>query len=146
MSLSFVTPVNLVFLLLLLFALALIVYGFVMRRRVAAAMFSPKLASLLSPANRFRYWCRAVLMLCALALLIVALAKPQWGTETRDIDRSGRDLLILVDVSISMLAEDATPNRLSVAVDGIRNFVERLRAGKPGCTADCGLRPFSQPT
>jgi len=127
MSVSFVTPLNLVFLLSLLFALALIVYGFVRRQKVAAATFSTNLASLLLPANRLRYWCRAVLTLCALALLVVALAKPQWGTETRDIDRSGRDLLLLVDVSISMLAEDATPNRLSVAIGGIRDFVERLR-------------------
>lgn len=52
------------------------------------------------------------LLLIALALGIVALARPQWGMRTETIYSNGRNVAILVDVSRSMLAQDVHPNRL----------------------------------
>ncbi len=55
------------------------------------------------------------LALAALVCVVVALARPQWNPRPYDIERRGRDLVIVLDVSRSMLAADMFPNRLEMA-------------------------------
>ena len=55
------------------------------------------------------------LTLAALVCVVVALARPQWSPRPYDIERRGRDLVIALDVSRSMLAADTFPNRLEMA-------------------------------
>ena len=55
------------------------------------------------------------LVLAALAGIILALARPQWNPRPYEIERRGRDLVILLDVSRSMLAADVFPSRLELA-------------------------------
>ena len=55
------------------------------------------------------------LALAALVCAVVALARPQWNPRPYDIERRGRDLVIVLDVSRSMLAADIFPNRLEMA-------------------------------
>lgn len=111
-----------------LLAVALFAYGFYRRNQIANVALSPSLSRLLVGVNNFARLGRALLVVLAMLALTIAVAKPQWGTQTEDIDRKGRDFLILVDVSISMLAQDAKPNRLSNAIEGIRDFVNSLRS------------------
>ena len=58
---------------------------------------------------------RLTLLVSALALIIVALARPQWGHTYSESIVKGRNLLIALDLSKSMLAEDVQPNRLGLA-------------------------------
>lgn len=58
---------------------------------------------------------RTMLLLAAVALLVLGAARPQGEPEIQSIERSGRDICIVLDVSRSMLAEDVAPNRLQRA-------------------------------
>lgn len=58
---------------------------------------------------------RGALVVLAVASCVTALARPQWGSAAEEFDRSGRDVVFLLDVSKSMLADDLAPNRLERA-------------------------------
>jgi Ca-activated chloride channel homolog len=60
--------------------------------------------------------------------MVIALMQPQWGETEEDVPRRGRDLVVVLDASLSMLAEDAAPNRLEYAKTLVRELVERVRA------------------
>jgi len=68
-----------------------------------------------------------VLRLLAIGLLIVALARPQTSTRRQDVTIEGIDIVMAVDISGSMLAEDFRPNRLAAAKDVATEFI----AGRP---------------
>ncbi len=92
-------------------------------RRLARSPAAGSLARVSRPAQAFR----ALLLLAAGALLMVVLLGPQWGQVPVEADpASGRDVFIVLDVSRSMLAEDARPNRLARAREGIRHLAAAL--------------------
>jgi Ca-activated chloride channel family protein len=70
--------------------------------------------------------------LAALALLFVALARPQWGSEVREVEQEGLQVMVALDVSQSMLAEDIKPNRLDRAKLEIADLTERLDGDEIG--------------
>ena len=108
--------------------LALYVYGFARKRRVLSAFIDAAVAPWLTAGlSRSRRWLKAVCLLGAVAAMIVALAQPQWGRRWQDVQRRGRDVMILLDVSRSMLAEDVWPNRLARAKADIRELVQIMR-------------------
>lgn len=78
-----------------------------------------------------RRW-QTILQLTALAFLIVALARPQWGSEVREIEQEGLQVVVALDVSQSMLAEDVKPTRLERAKLEIRDLTERLDGDEIG--------------
>lgn len=78
-----------------------------------------------------RRW-RLVLWLTAVALILVALARPQWGTEVQSIEQEGLQVMVALDVSQSMLAEDIKPNRLARAKLEISDLMERLNGDEIG--------------
>ncbi len=59
-------------------------------------------------------------------LLIVALTQPRWGRDPESALPPGRDVVLLVDVSRSMGAEDAVPSRLGVAIESARGLIEAM--------------------
>ena len=85
---------------------------------------------------RGRHW-QDALWLAALALLMISLARPQWGSEVREIDQEGLQVMIALDVSQSMLAEDIKPTRLDRAKLEIADLMERLDGD------EVGIVPFS---
>ncbi len=64
--------------------------------------------------------------LASLVCLIVALAQPRWGRSTSPPSPPGHDVVLLIDVSRSMAAEDAVPNRLAVAIESAESLVNAL--------------------
>ena len=78
-----------------------------------------------------RRW-QTLLQLTALAFLIIALARPQWGSEVREIEQEGLQVIVALDVSQSMLAEDVKPTRLDRAKLEIRDLTERLDGDEIG--------------
>ena len=80
---------------------------------------------------RGRRW-RTALWLFALAMLIISLARPQWGSEVREIDQEGLQVMIALDVSQSMLADDIKPTRLARAKLEIADLMERLDGDEVG--------------
>jgi Ca-activated chloride channel family protein len=122
---SFANPA----LLLLLPVLAVLAaWGFVRlereRRRALAEVGDPALLERTSaiPSPRRRLL-RHVARTLAVAFGIVALARPQWGEKPADRARTGRDIVVALDLSRSMNAADVAPSRLAAAKQAIRRLV-----------------------
>lgn len=89
----------------------------------------------LSPARR--RWRKAMLAL-ALGCLALAAARPQWGYHWEEVKRRGVDILIAVDTSRSMLAEDIKPNRLERARLAALDLAQTARSDRVGLIAFAG--------
>lgn len=72
------------------------------------------------------------LVMCALALVVVALARPQWGESRAAVERSSRDVLFVLDLSRSMNAADAYPSRLAQAKAAARAIADSLPHDRVG--------------
>jgi Ca-activated chloride channel homolog len=108
---------------------ALYAYGARQRRRALAAFVEGPLAARALPRiDARRRWLKSSCRVGAIASLVIALMQPQWGETDEDVPRRGRDLVIVLDASLSMLAEDAAPNRLEYAKGLVQALVERVRA------------------
>ena len=80
-------------------------------RRLEQLIASPRLrAELTAAASAARRRCRYALLLVGLAALVLTMARPRYGYEAQAAHRKGIDLLVMVDVSKSMLATDLLPN------------------------------------
>ncbi len=75
---------------------------------------------------------KTILLLGSLFFLLIAWIQPQWGKHDETVIQEGRDLLIMLDVSRSMLAEDISPTRLDFAKLKIRNLLEQLPVDRVG--------------
>ena len=78
------------------------------------------------------------LFLLALAFLMIGIANPQIGTKYEEVKREGFEMMICLDVSNSMLAEDLTPNRLERAKQAISRLIDRLKNDKIGVVVFAG--------
>ena len=115
------------------FALALLVLARIALlwrdRRARAGAFGFSSLSLVAPARSFRAWTSAVpfaLEILALLLVIVALARPQRVVRLAASDRFGIDIVVALDASGSMAAEDFRPrNRFTVAKELIGDFIRK---------------------
>ena len=113
------------------------------RRRALAQLVDPALLGVLAPAwNPARARSRLVLRVLALALLVLALARPQWGFHWEEVHRKGLDLMVVLDTSRSMLASDIKPTRLQQAKWGVRDLLRNLRGDRVG-SSPSPARPFS---
>ena len=102
--------------------LALFAYAFRRRRLALAAFVTGELAAGAAADRRRRAWPRALCLAAAAACLVVALMQPQWGPGGQELPLRGRDVIVLLDVSASMLAEDVAPNRLAQAKAAARSL------------------------
>ncbi|HEX8679343.1 MAG TPA: VWA domain-containing protein, partial [Chthoniobacterales bacterium] len=116
-------------------------------RRTAARLgqfVSPRLlAQLGATVSRPRRNLRFGLVLLSVALALVSLAKPRWGYTYEEVKRKGLDLLIAVDTSRSMLANDVAPNRLQRVKLAAQDLMRELRGDRIGVIAFAG-RAFLQ--
>jgi Ca-activated chloride channel homolog len=109
---------------------------YILNKRHKAAigrLGAPDLISRLSATVnwRGRRW-QTSLWFLALFFLIVALARPQWGNQVEYIERRGVEIMVVLDVSESMLAEDFRPNRLARAKLEINELMEQLEGNEMG--------------
>ncbi|SHK35853.1 VWA domain-containing protein [Rhodothermus profundi] len=102
------------------------------RQRDLHRLGDPALIGRLTAPAPGRARLRAALLLSALALLSLALAGPRTGLQPRPVERRGLDLLIALDVSASMLAEDVAPSRLARARYELYHLLERLEGDRVG--------------
>ncbi|MBQ8066024.1 MAG: VWA domain-containing protein [Prevotella sp.] len=88
--------------------------------------------------SRWRPLVKFYLLLTALALVIVMLARPQFGTKISHEKRTGIETIIAIDVSNSMLAEDVTPSRLQRSKMMVENLVDNFTNDKIGLIVFAG--------
>lgn len=135
----FETPEYL-YLLLLLPALAVAHYLWAFRKRRNLRQYGdPALLKLFMPdVSRLRTELKFWFLQLSLLFLIIALARPQYGTRVDTRKRSGIEAIIAMDVSNSMLAEDVRPNRLEKAKMMVSNLVDNMTDDKIGLIVYAG--------
>ncbi|MDY6987041.1 MAG: VWA domain-containing protein [Thermodesulfobacteriota bacterium] len=124
--------------LLPLVALALVFHG--RQRRKAMEQFAdPELLIRLAGEDRRRTrFFKGLFLITALGLMFFALAGPRWGSHFQEVHQKGVDIMILVDVSPSMLVEDVEPNRLERARREILDFLRVVQGDRVGMVAFSG--------
>lgn len=128
-----------------LVALALLPLAALLRARIArrrpravrySAVSSVRAAG--AGASRWAHRIPSILRGLALAALMVALARPQSGSTTENVLTEGIDIVLVLDISTSMLAEDLQPNRLEAAKAVAADFVAGRRNDRIGLVAFAG--------
>lgn len=109
------------------------------RQRLMAQFIQARLLpSLISGVSPTRQKGRFVLITAAVALLLVALARPQWGFTWEESKQKGLDVVVAIDTSKSMLAEDITPNRLTRAKLAALDLMQQAKSDRLGLVAFAG--------
>ena len=108
----------------------------VRRRRALGAFGDAQLVRKLTATVSVtaRRW-KAALCLVAVGMLVVALARPQFGSRVETVQSIGQDIVVAVDLSRSMLAEDVAPNRLERARLAILRLMDNLDGDRIGLVA-----------
>lgn len=102
-------------------------------RRRTAAWLSPAMRTKLdSPRSSWRFFVQLSLLAAGFLFSFLALSRPRWGDVQEIVTRQGRDLMIVLDVSRSMLAEDVMPNRLERAKADLIDLVNSLDGDRAG--------------
>ena len=110
-------------------------------RKGGAALRISSVAGVLKAPRTVRYYLRHapfVLRMAALATLVVALARPQSAEQNTRTNTDGIDIMLAVDVSTSMLAEDLKPNRLEAAKQVASEFINGRPNDNIGLTIFAG--------
>ena len=81
---------------------------------------------------------KAIFVILTFLFLLLALTRPQWGYQWKDYKQEGVDIIIALDVSRSMLAEDIKPNRLERAKRKISDLLNMLKGDRIGLVAFAG--------
>ena len=127
--------------LLALIPLLAVVFALVMRRRqrLMERFGNTALLKELTPGySRFRLRLKLWIWLAAFACLVVAAARPQLGSKLREQKARGVEMMLVVDVSNSMLAEDFEPNRLERTKYAINKLFEGLQQERVGLIVFAG--------
>ncbi len=93
------------------------------------------LNSLMLDYSGARGWIKITLFSLAIGFMALALARPQTGSKLRSTEVEGREVVLVVDVSNSMLAEDVTPSRMARTRYAISRLVERMKEDRLGIVA-----------
>jgi len=108
------------------------------RRRLTQFGNPETVGGLMPEASPKRIRHKFVLCITALALLVVAAARPQFGAKLKEVSREGIELMLAVDVSNSMLAQDFQPNRLERTKYAIGRLLGNLNQDHVGLIAFAG--------
>lgn len=99
---------------------------------------SPLLSRLAPAVSKGKPVVKLILYCLAFALLVVGLSNPQIGTKLEDVKREGVDVIIALDVSNSMKAQDIRPDRLERAKQAISRFIDKLQNDRIGIIVFAG--------
>lgn len=109
------------------------------RRRKIEALGDVKLLERLMPArSKVKGWVRISFFSAAWFFFVIGLARPQIGARLKETNRKGAEIMIALDVSNSMLAEDYSPNRLERAKLAISRLVDKLHGDRIGLIVFAG--------
>ena len=128
------------YLLLLLPALVLFyIFTIIRKKRALRKYGNPALLHELMPEvsdkrQHFKFW----LLFASIALSIIVIAGPQFGSKMETVKRQGVEIMVCLDVSNSMLAEDITPNRLEKAKQMLSRLTDGFTNDKVGLIVFAG--------
>lgn len=124
--------------LLLVVPIILLIYWILvcLRRYKLRRMGNPAtLKELMPDYSAARGWIRITLFALAIVMLVLALARPRTGAKLKSDKREGREILLVVDVSNSMMAEDVEPSRMERTQYAITQLIESMSEDGIGIVA-----------
>lgn len=127
--------------LLILIPLVVVLYGVAAvrrRRRLARFGESTTLRALMPDYSKGRNVLKMLLLLVSLFFLVIAVARPQFGSKLKEEKSEGIEMMLVVDVSNSMLAEDFEPSRLERTKYAIGKLFEGLKQDRVGLVVFAG--------
>ena len=137
---------SLLLLLLLLPVLAVLFYVFYKKRKKdLGLLISKNNLSVLSNVDLRKYGIKYFFTLLGILFLILALARPQYGEKTQKVIKESSEIVIALDISRSMLAEDIKPNRLEKAKMMLMNVIEHSPGEKMGIIVFSGSAMWQCP-
>jgi Ca-activated chloride channel family protein len=120
-------------------ALALFRWGALRRRASLDRIVAPRLHDkLVRSVDHWKRGLKSAIILIALALLCASIARPLYGLREAQVERAGVDVIIALDVSRSMMAEDAPSNRLTSAKLAITRLLDRPSPDRYGLITFAG--------
>ncbi|MBL8002614.1 MAG: VWA domain-containing protein [Flavobacteriales bacterium] len=123
---------------------ALFLVDLVRRERALTRFAAPALAARIStPISSLRTTVRFLLLRHGLTFVVLALAGPQLGTRLEEVKAQGVDVVVALDVSNSMMAEDLAPNRMEVARRALEQLIDRMKGDRLGIVVFAG-EPYVQ--
>ena len=99
---------------------------------------NPLLSKLVHPGVEKRHRSKTIFIVLAILFLLLALTRPRWGYQWEDLHQRGVDVIVALDVSSSMLAEDIKPNRLERAKRKISDLLDMMEGDRIGLVAFAG--------
>jgi Ca-activated chloride channel family protein len=118
---------------------AVLVFAASARNRTLARLGSPEVARrMIAGRSAGLRAARAVLILIGLSLALVALARPQYGSREKLLRKRGVDVVVALDFSKSMLAQDVRPSRIERAKGELTRFFSELAGDRVGIVAFAG--------
>lgn len=121
-------------------ALALFMWSAARRKKRLLESFADRslLAGLINNYSPIKRRYKIAFIFLALIFLVICLARPQFGTHMEMLKREGQDVMIVVDCSASMMAEDMKPNRMERAKQEVRGLLSRMTGDRVGLVAFAG--------
>jgi Ca-activated chloride channel family protein len=114
------------------------------KKRAIAALGDKNVVMMMMPqVSLSRPWLKFTLFIVAYFFMIIGIADPQIGSKLEEEKRKGADLMILLDVSNSMLAQDMAPNRLENAKQALAQLIDNLHSDRIGIIVFAG-EPYVQ--
>ena len=118
---------------------AFLIWSYKKKKQLIEVFLGKSLVSrLLDPLAWKRVKIDNMLIIFAVVFLILALSQPRWGYYWKDLEQKGVDIVIALDVSSSMLAQDIKPNRLERAKYKIMDLLNMLEGDRVGLVAFAG--------
>ncbi len=132
--------------LLIPLAAVIIVREMKWHRRVAkVTRFKVLSGSRFRRVSKFRLIFRGIFFVAALAMVLVSLARPRWGFQWSEVQYNGVDVLVLLDVSRSMDAQDVSPSRLEAAKRKLLDLTTLMRGDRLGLVVFSGAAFVQSP-
>ncbi len=109
------------------------------KQRQLTEFGNPELVAQLMPdSSKTRPLWKFCILMVALTLLIIAAARPQYGQQEKNVKRQGIEVMVALDISNSMLAEDVAPNRLDRAKQMLSKVIDNMMEDKVGLVVFAG--------
>ena len=109
------------------------------KQRQLTEFGDPELVAQLMPdSSKTRPLWKFCILMVALTLLIIAAARPQYGQQEKNVKRQGIEVMVALDISNSMLAEDVAPNRLDRAKQMLSKVIDNMMEDKVGLVVFAG--------
>jgi len=117
----------------------LFIFNEIRKRRAIESLGDSELVNKLLPErSAIRPVVKFIILLAGISSLIVALARPQFGSRLEEVKKEGVEVIIALDVSNSMLAEDIQPDRLTRAKQALTRLIDNLQNDRIGLIVFAG--------